>query len=254
MSEAILRRFARDQWVRVNGTPRVTILAGHARARAMWLEWLRVGALDGVLLEGELGVAVRQAAIRAIDNPAAPIAVHCSPSALVEWRTGRVDRLAAMVDEGLVQIPDDDAVAAPGPVASASRSKPPGARHGQLFDARSAAEAVLFEALEATPATAGRFELNGYLSVRFGSNAAEVDLLARRDRIAIEIDGFHHFADLDAYRRDRRKDLLLQSQGLVVIRVLAEDVMQDARPAVTSVCQVLGSRMGRRGRPGETAR
>jgi hypothetical protein len=31
---------------------------------------------------------------------------------------------------------------------------------------------------------------------------AEVDLLSRRDRIAIEIDGYHHFADLDAYRRD----------------------------------------------------
>ena len=78
--------------------------------------------------------------------------------------------------------------------------------------------------------------------MRFGSNALEVDLLGRRDCIAIEIDGYYHFGDLDAYRRDRRKDLLLQTQGFVVIRVLAEDVMRDARPAVNAVCQALAAR------------
>ncbi len=110
------------------------------------------------------------------------------------------------------------------------------------INARSAAEAALLEALEATPATAGRFELNGYLSVRFGSNALEVDLLDRRDRIAIEIDGYYHFGELDAYRRDRRKDLLLQTQGFMVIRVLAEDVMRDARLVMNAVCQALACR------------
>ena len=115
-----------------------------------------------------------------------------------------------------------------------------------MLDARSVAEATLFEALEATPATAGRFRLNESLSVRFGSAAAEIDLLSRGDRIAIEIDGIHHFADPDCYRRDRRKDLLLQTQGFVVVRLLAEDVVRDVRSAVTAVSQVLAYRLQER--------
>jgi very-short-patch-repair endonuclease len=241
MSDAILRRFARDQWVRIHGTPRVTVLIGGPRARTMWLQWLRVGELEGTLLESELEAAVREAATRAVTNPTAPIAVRCTAAELGAWRAGRVDRLAAMVDEGLVEIPDDEG-ATPA-TAGRRRTSPEPGPPAHLFDARSAAEAALYEALEATPATAGRFELNGYLSVRFGSNAAEVDLISRRDRIAIEIDGFHHFSNLDAYRRDRRKDLLLQTQGLLVIRVLAQDVMQDARPAVAAVCQALACRL-----------
>lgn len=241
MSAAILRRFARDQWVRIHGTPRVTVLVGGQRARTMWLEWLRVGELDGALLESALGVAVREATTRALANPLAPIAISCSSTELLAWRTGRVDRLAAMVDEGIVEIPDEE-IAKPEPAGPTSPAAGATPRGSPLFDARSAAEAALYEALEATPSTAGRFELNGYLSVRFGANAAEVDLLSRGDRIAIEIDGYHHFTDPDAYRRDRRKDLLLQTQGLLVIRVLAQDVMQDPRPAVAAVVQALAVR------------
>jgi hypothetical protein len=233
MSEVILRRLARDQWVRLHGTPRVTVLVGGPHARRTWQHWLSVGGLVGALVDGGLEVAVPEAVSRAVASPAVPIAVACTPVALDAWRAGRTDRLAAMVDEGLVIVPDE-------PVG---RSVP----RGPLpFDARSAAEATLHEALEATPATAGRFELNGSLAIRFGSNAAEVDLLSRQDRIAIEIDGYHHFGDLDAYRRDRRKDVLLQSQGLLVIRVLAEDVMQDARPIVTAVCQAMAARRSER--------
>ena len=119
-----------------------------------------------------------------------------------------------------------------------------GAADGLHVDARSLAEATLFEALEATPATAGRFRLNESLAVRFGPVAAEVDLLSRGDRIAIEIDGVHHFADPGCYRRDRRKDLLLQTHGFVVVRLLAEDVVRDVRAAVTAVSQALAYRLG----------
>lgn len=238
-SDATLRRFARDQWVRINGTPRVTVLVGSDRARSLWRAWLNASAVDGILLDGGLS-AMPEAAARAIARPASPIAVSCSAAELRSWRPGRDDRLAAMVDEGVVEIPDD--LAAQDATGSTSRTATAHRAPGHRINARSAAEAALLEALEATPATAGRFELNGYLSVRFGSNALEVDLLGRRDRIAIEIDGYYHFGDLDAYRRDRRKDLVLQTQGFVVIRVLAEDVMRDARPAVTAVCQALASR------------
>ena len=52
----------------------------------------------------------------------------------------------------------------------------------------------------------------------------EVDLLAEEARLAIELDGGQHLADADAYRRDRRKDQLLQENGYFVLRFLAEDV------------------------------
>ena len=39
----------------------------------------------------------------------------------------------------------------------------------------------------------------------------------------IELDGARHFADVDAYRRDRRKDALLQQNGYFVLRFLTED-------------------------------
>jgi len=249
MSEAILRRFARDQWVRIHGTPRITVLVGGAEARAMWQRWLAAGVLDGVLLDGELDVAVQDAATRAVANPAAPIAIACSPGALETWRAGRRDRLAAMVDEGTIEIPDlrgevATAAAARGesPAVRGAAAATSGRMRSHVIDARSAAEAALFEALEATPATASRFALNAYLSVSFGPGAAEVDLLAREDRIAIEVDGHYHFTDLDAYRRDRDKDLLLQLQGFVVIRVLAQDVVRDARPAVNAVARALAAR------------
>jgi hypothetical protein len=221
--DEIVRAFARHQWVRSHGTPRVTVLVG-ARARALWQRWLELGELAGEVFDGRpIDRAIREAVARASALPALPVAVVVEDGIeLAVWRDGRSDRLAALVDEGLV--PDE-----PGPPAD-------------MLDARSAAEAALFAALEATPATAGRFELNGYLSVRFGSRAAEVDLLSRRDRIAVEIDGVHHFADPDCYRRDRRKDLLLQTQGLLVVRLLAEDVLRDVRGAVTVVCQALAYR------------
>jgi hypothetical protein len=91
--------------------------------------------------------------------------------------------------------------------------------------ARSAAERFLFTFLESLPETAGRFELNGALDFRFGNRPAEVDLLCRSPRIAIELDGYFHFLAPDDYRRDRAKDWELQRRGFVVLRFLAEDVI-----------------------------
>ena len=220
----MLRKLARDQWVRLHGTPRVTVLAGGDHARASWERWLAVANVAGDLLVGPPDVAMRDAMTKAVANPERPIAVLGTADKLAAWRAGRSDRLAAMFDEGFVRVEERT-------VSDA------------LFDARSAAEAALFEALEATPSTRGRFELNGKLSVRFGPTAAEIDLLSRGDRIAIEIDGVHHFADPECYRRDRRKDLLMQTQGLLVIRLLAEDVLRDPRDGVAVVCQALAHRL-----------
>ncbi len=45
-----------------------------------------------------------------------------------------------------------------------------------------------------------------------------------RGGVVIKLDGAQHLADAEAYRRDRRKDALLQQNGYFVLRFLAEDV------------------------------
>jgi very-short-patch-repair endonuclease len=67
--------------------------------------------------------------------------------------------------------------------------------------------------------------LNVELPIPFdGWGRMEVDLLCAQSKIAIELDGGQHLGDPDAYRRDRRKDALLQENGYLVLRFLADDV------------------------------
>ncbi len=40
----------------------------------------------------------------------------------------------------------------------------------------------------------------------------------------IELEGGQHFANEDAYRRDQRKDALLQEHGYFVLRFLVQDI------------------------------
>src|SRR5258706_963289 len=91
--------------------------------------------------------------------------------------------------------------------------------------ARSATEAFLFRRLETLQHTKRRFLLNERLPIPFdGAGTLEVDLLCADARIAVELDGAQHLADPIAHRRDRRKDQLLQENGYLVLRFLAEDV------------------------------
>ncbi|PYT72552.1 MAG: restriction endonuclease subunit R [Acidobacteria bacterium] len=91
--------------------------------------------------------------------------------------------------------------------------------------ARSATEAFLYRRLETLAETAGRFRLNAQLPIPFdGWGRMEVDLLCEPSHIAIELDGRQHLGDAEAYRRDRRKDALLQQNGYRVPRFLSEDV------------------------------
>lgn len=91
--------------------------------------------------------------------------------------------------------------------------------------ARSATEAFLFRRLQSLPQTTGRFRLNVELPIPFADNGSmEVDLLCAEARLAIELDGAQHLDSPDAYRRDRRKDMLLQQHGYFVLRFLAEDI------------------------------
>ncbi len=112
--------------------------------------------------------------------------------------------------------------------------------------ARSATEAFLYRRLETLPGTAGLFLLNAQLSIPFdGWGQMEVDLLYADGRIAIELDGSQHLANADAYRRDRRKDLLLQENGYFVLRFLAEDVGKHLDSVLDAILRTLSHRRGR---------
>ncbi len=100
---------------------------------------------------------------------------------------------------------------------------------GREGEARSVAERELWRLLEEHSESRGLFRLNQRMPYRFGSRPAEIDLFAISIGLAIEVDGYYHFLDAEAYRRDRHKDVLLQERGHLVLRVLADDVFD--RPA-----------------------
>ena len=106
--------------------------------------------------------------------------------------------------------------------------------------ARSATEAFLYRRLETLPETAGRFRLNVELPIPFdGWGRMEADLLCAEARVAVELDGAQHLSDPDAYRRDRRKDLLLQENSYFVLRFLAEDVGKHLDDVLDAILRTL---------------
>jgi superfamily II DNA or RNA helicase/very-short-patch-repair endonuclease len=112
--------------------------------------------------------------------------------------------------------------------------------------ARSATEAFLFRRLETLPETTGQFRLNAQLPIPFdGWGNMEVDLLCHEARVAIELDGGQHLADSEAYRRDRRKDVLLQEQGYFVLRFLGEDVGKHLDTVLDAILRALAHRRKR---------
>jgi very-short-patch-repair endonuclease len=272
-----MRLLVRHQWVREHGTPRVSALAGPpATGQALWLDWLGLSgrAADPLALRVEPPRAGRDwlehvapEAVRLVEQtPQRPVAIAAGAATFSAWLAERRDRAAALIAEGMIELTGGDADpvrvdAEPVRVVVGPAADAPPVRVGvpdpavvsdgavasdpaRLARARSLAELTLHEALAATASTAGRFELNQLVGFHFGGRPAEVDLLSRRDRVAIEIDGHHHFTSLDGYRRDRRKDLLLQARGFAVIRFLADDVLADPRAAVRAVCELLAQRMG----------
>jgi superfamily II DNA or RNA helicase/very-short-patch-repair endonuclease len=111
--------------------------------------------------------------------------------------------------------------------------------------ARSATEAFLYRRLETLPETSGRFRLNHVLPIAFdGVGSLEVDLLSLDARVAVELDGAQHLADPAAYRRDRRKDHLLQENGYLVLRFLAEDVGRDLDAVLDVILRALSGPRG----------
>ena len=104
-----------------------------------------------------------------------------------------------------------------------SREIPSGAQGAER--ARSASEAFLYRRLQSLPETRDRFRVNERLPIPFSDDGRmEVDFLDPESKLVLELDGSQHLADREAYRRDRRKDALLQEHGYLVLRFLAEDL------------------------------
>ncbi|MFY2562763.1 endonuclease domain-containing protein [Corallococcus terminator] len=184
--------------------------------------------------------------------PMLHIACMLPPEALGEPRGRKETHALAMLREGLLELPDPSSTSAPLAPRTPSPEQAPSARpHAQdakvepLLErfresaqavhvarqkdearARSKAERFLYnKILQVHPATRGLFALNATLDLGDGSRPLEVDFLCRELRLAVEIDGYHHFLDPERFRRDRRKDLALQRAGYWVARFLEEDVV-----------------------------
>ncbi len=120
----------------------------------------------------------------------------------------------------------------------AARVPPPDAEGAAR--ARSASEAFLYRRLDTLAETAGRFRLNTELPIPFDNRGVmEVDFFCSDARLVIELDGAQHLADADAYRRDRRKDALLQQHGYLVLRFLAEDAGKQLDYVLDSILAAL---------------
>ncbi|MHB8898036.1 MAG: TOTE conflict system archaeo-eukaryotic primase domain-containing protein [Thermoguttaceae bacterium] len=128
----------------------------------------------------------------------------------------------------------------------AARKPDPGATGVER--ARSASEAFLYRRLQTLPVTAGRFLLNPQLPIPFdGWGNMEVDLLCQDARLAVELDGGQHLGSPDAYRRDRRKDALLQEHGYFVLRFLVADIGTNLDGVLDTILRALTHRRKREG-------
>ncbi len=128
--------------------------------------------------------------------------------------------------------------------AHAARTVPPDAEG--IERAQSASEAFFYRRLQTLPETAGLFQLNAELPIPFdGQGRMEVDLLCTEARLVIELDGGQHLANAEAYRRDRRKDVLLQENGYFVLRFLVEDLGKRLDAVLDAILRTLSHRCAR---------
>jgi very-short-patch-repair endonuclease len=124
-------------------------------------------------------------------------------------------------------------------------TRPPSAEAEGADRARSASEAFLYRRLETLPETAGRFRLNVELPIPFDVwGRMEVDFFCADSRVVVELDGAQHLADAEAYRRDRRRDAMLQKNGYFVLRFLAEDAGKRLDHILDTILATIGPSTG----------
>ncbi|MDB5306936.1 MAG: hypothetical protein JWO38_1138 [Gemmataceae bacterium] len=201
--------------------------------------------------------AVRFLASLADAVPTLPVAVAVPADVYAAGvPAGRTDRTATLAREGAVAVPGVSAgeltarllaagVDPPPPPATIDRLTAGGLAAevaAAADDFRSVHERFLFEQLECLPETAGLFRPNLGLPFAHGNRPAEADLVCERLKLVVEVDGAHYHLNQPQYRRDRRKDWLYQKHGYLVIRVLAEDVVDDLAVVLSAVQEAVALR------------
>lgn len=155
---------------------------------------------------------LRAAASLCASAPALTVACVLSPDAFEDCMRQHGSRVHAMMQEGRLDV-------------EAPKLVKRGARAKDLERARSEPERFLYQLLCSRPSTADLFVLNDKVDLGDGNGPREVDLLCRELRLAVEVDGYFHFAGSDSYRRDQRKNVALQLASYLVVRYQADDVV-----------------------------
>jgi very-short-patch-repair endonuclease len=238
--QALWTEVARDALLSAGDTDAALLVANDRGERAFGAVVNVLGQDAPALLVDagtDVDAAVRAAITIAESAPPAHVAIATEPQAWKSWMAtpGR-EHAKALLRALVVERALLEDARSLGARARETRAA------GDDDAARSAAERALFEALEAAPASRGCFSLNERIDVLFGHRALEIDLACRSLRLAVEVDGYFHFQDPEAYRRDRRKDVLLQQEGYFVFRVLAEDITDRLDETVASIHRVMEKR------------
>lgn len=273
--QVLLGEVARDLGWDARPSPRVLAALYAIVPEAGWPALLFLPA-QSAELDGWFGGALRAAAALVGSLPRWSVGVAAPADVVDRYRHAAPESKAvALLREGLIQVPAADpgavareVAAAAGPQVGVEAAIEQVASRGgdgllvaslveaahavdavsptdpETVDrARSRAERFLYELLDSHPQTAGLFEPNGELDFRFGPRPAEVDLLCRSLRVAVELDGaYWHLGDADAYRRDRRKDWELQRRGYLVVRFLAEDVVRRLQDTLDTILAAVALR------------
>ncbi len=228
-----------DAWVRhalglAGASATLRRAAPRAVARAAQLLG---GALPALLVRSRTSARVPELAqaLFAVteQTPATELALALDDGAMTALRASAEPRLYTALAEGLIAL-------RPHPSRSPVPPAVPVLQYDAKAFARSQQELALYRALERRSRTRGLFQLNVELSAPSGK--LEVDLLCESLRVALEVDGYHHFRDADAYRRDRRKDVRLQELGYLVLRVLANDIDKELDHVLDTIDRALEER------------
>lgn len=225
--------------------PPLTLAPGSPaqRLKTLWelaapvaILWTQPAAPTAAHVQRWTDDAARAAAGLALELPHVAIGISAPSSALAAVRTAHPgSALASLLAQGWLELAADDA---PAPTLAAGV-------------ARSRAERALHDALAADPRTRGHFALNVRIETEGGT--AEIDLYAEGPRLAVEVDGWHHFRSPDDYRRDRAKDVSLQRAGCFVMRFLAEDIDQRRELTVEQIAAALERRLAGATAPAPTS-
>lgn len=120
-------------------------------------------------------------------------------------------------------------------------SRAPGRRGIPALRALLAGEALAFtrsEAEERMLALVRRAQLpEPQVNARYAGY--EVDFLWRDERLVAEVDGYTFHADTTAFENDRRRDLVLVSRGMRVVRVTWRQLMTEPEVVLVRLAQAL---------------